>query len=318
MALEVLASGSLNSIQDCGRRHALGMGVSVGGAMDRFALEVANLLVGNDRDAAGIEVVFFPFRVRFHVDTIFALTGADANPVLDGEPIPPWWARQARAGQTLVLGAPRDGVSSYLAIRGGLDVPQVLGSRATDRKAHFGGLEGRGLERGDRLSLCPAIGVVRSCPETGWGARIDVLGNKGAVRVLPAAEWTCFQPEARDIFLHDGWTVTAQANRAGYRLDGRELRLRHPLNLMSHGIVPGTVQVPPAGLPIIQMADANTCGGYPKIATVIEADLRCVAQVPVGGTIRFELTTRDEARQALQARQTFLAALTNDLRMIFQ
>lgn len=313
--IEILTGSSLNTIQDFGRPHAMAMGVAQGGAMDRLALSHGNLLLDNPVDAAGIEIVFFPFRVRFHAETSFAVTGAACPATLDDLKLPRDWAIIARPGQTLTLRAPEQGARAYLTLRGGLDVPPVLGARSTDLKGGFGGLEGRALQKGDRLSclaastLClPAAGygLTRPCPlPHADGTRI---------RVLPAAEHEVFTPESLKTFHAASWTLTPSANRMGYRLEGQNaLKLSRPLSLFSHGILPGTVQVPPAGQPIIQMMDANTCGGYPKIATVIAPDLRLLSQTVVGAPVHFETITRDEAVQIIRQEAADLKRLATEI-----
>ncbi|GBQ93644.1 hypothetical protein GLI01_36180 [Gluconacetobacter liquefaciens] len=287
--IEILSTSALNTIQDFGRPHALHMGVSRGGAMDRLAIAHANILLGNARDAAALEIAFFPFRARFVERTAFSLTGASCAAQLDGRPIPSNWAMTAEAGQVLVVPAPTCGAWAYFGIRGGLDVPVVLGARGTDLKGGFGGVDGRAPEKGRRLKAgCSSV------PPPGNGGFGLVRGavlpedDHTVLRVLPAAEHEAFTSASRTAFGELAWQVTPRANRTGFRMDGRDaLRLSRPLTLMSHGIVPGTVQVPPDGMPIIQMADANTCGGYPKIATVIESDLRLLAQTAIGGSVRF-------------------------------
>ncbi|PWJ94495.1 biotin-dependent carboxylase-like uncharacterized protein [Mesorhizobium loti] len=314
--IEILTTGLPNTVQDLGRPGHLALGVSHGGAMDRQALAIANLMLGNDPSAAGIEVALHPFRLRVHIDTAVAITGADCAVSVGDRPCPPWWAMAIRAGETLVLEAPRIGARSYIAFAGGLDLPPVMGSRATDVKGSFGGLAGRGLSRGDRLALNPAqCGL----PAGGFGSALEE--RRGAadgaacaieLRVLPAAEFDAFTPEAQAAFTGNEWSITNDANRMGYRLSGETLSLLSPLELLSHGIVPGTVQVPPSGQPIIQLADANTCGGYPKIATVIEADLWRLAQAPVGARLRFLPVSIEASTEALRAnrqrRRDFIAA----------
>jgi biotin-dependent carboxylase-like uncharacterized protein len=313
--IEILTTAPLNSIQDLGRRGLLNAGVSRSGAMDRQALETGNALLGNDREDAGIEMVLFPFRLRFHTDTAFAITGADARAAIDGEPIPPNWARAATAGQELVIGSPTRGARAYLSFLGGIDTPPVLGSRSTDQKSGFGGLDGRGLMRGDRLSLRESLFPAKMF-EPGFGAAAAEIATLAAgdvptidLRMLPAAEFDDFTDEARQIFTSTDWLVTNDSNRMGYRLAGAPLRLKQQLELFSHGLVPGTVQVPPAGQPMIQLSDANTCGGYPKIATVIEADLWRLAQAPVGSHLRFVETNRSAAVEALRQQADALAEL---------
>ncbi|MBZ9775797.1 biotin-dependent carboxyltransferase family protein [Mesorhizobium sp. CO1-1-8] len=314
--IEILTTGLLNTVQDLGRPGHLALGVSHGGGMDRQALAIANLMLGNDPSAAGIEVALHPFRLRAHIDTAVAITGADCAVRVGDRPCPPWWAMTIRAGETLVLEAPRTGARSYIAFAGGIDLPPVMGSRATDVKGNFGGLSGRGLSRGDRLALnlaqcrLPAGGIGAALEERRGAA--DGLACAIELRVLPAAEFDAFTPEAQAAYTGSEWSITNDANRMGYRLAGETLSLVSPMELLSHGIVPGTVQVPPSGQPIIQLADANTCGGYPKIATVIEADLWRLAQAPVGARLRFSAVSIEASTEALrtnlQQRRDFIAA----------
>lgn len=314
--IEILSTAPLNSIQDLGRGGLLDAGVGRGGAMDRHALEMGNALLGNPRGDAGIEMVLFPFRLRFHVETAFAITGATASATLDGRPVPPNWALRVRSGQDLVIAAPTHGARAYLSFLGGIDVPEVLGSRATDQKGGFGGINGRGFIRGDRLDLA-ASPIPSSAFAAGFGASASEMGTvrvEGGtavveLRVLPAAEFDDFTDEARHDLTAAPWLVTTDSNRMGYRLSGAPLKLKSPLELFSHGLVPGTVQVPPAGQPMIQLADANTCGGYPKIATVIEADLWRLAQAPIGSHLRFVETDRKAAVEAMRRQAQALADL---------
>ncbi|WID95220.1 hypothetical protein QO058_20840 [Bosea vestrisii] len=185
------------------------------------------------------------------------------------------------------------------------------------KKNGFGGLEGRGLKRGDRLSLCQGSAAPLPEAHDGFGAWHDDLdagfdppGQPVTVRVVPAAEFDAFTSPSRELFFSNAWTLTPDANRMGYRFSGEKLNLGQPRELLSHGIVPGTVQVPPSGQPIIQLADANTCGGYPKIATVIEADLWRLGQLRVGQALRFALTDIDSGLETLRLQR----ALTTRIR----
>lgn len=303
--IEILSTGAVNSVQDLGRPGFLDVGVGWSGAMDTPALSAANLLIGNEANAAGIEVSLFPFRLRFQRDTVFAVTGADCPVTLGDRSLPSWWAETARTGDTLTLGLPRAGARAYLAVGAGLDVPQVLGSRATDLKSGFGGLQGRGLNRGDTLPLMEG-GRSVALPVGGIGIDPKDLRDGAApnespivLRVLPSAEYLTFTDAALEAFFSTAWSVSNEANRMGCRLIGPELALTRKLELFSHGIMPGTVQVPPSGQPIIQLAEANTCGGYPKIVNVIEADLWRLAQAPVGAHLKFVRIDREEAVAAI-------------------
>lgn len=311
--IEILSNSALAAIQDGGRHGYYRDGVSRSGAMDGVAMAVGNALLGNDRDAAAIEVPILPFWVRFDVDLDIALTGADCAARLDEVPLQPDWAVRVRAGQVLKLSAPKSGCRAYLCVGGGVDVPPVLGSRSTQLREGFGGHEGRMLRKGDRLaarrtdSLLPeggvgAMPVAELLPELGQGANVTV-------RVLPAAEYELFRGEAHDALWSGDWAVTPQSNRAGYRLAGPQLQLLTPIELRSHGVVPGVIQVPPGGQPIIQLADAATMGGYPKIGTVIEADLWRLAQARSGDRLRFQQVNYEDALVARQELDDCLASI---------
>jgi biotin-dependent carboxylase-like uncharacterized protein len=310
--MEVLSSSALATVQDLGRSGSLRWGVGTSGAMDSMALAAGNLLLGNDANAAAIEVPVFPFRLRFDEDCAFALTGADCAAQLDGQTLLPWWAHQARAGQVLTLGPPQGGAlrgsRAVLCVAGGLDVPEVLGSRSTQLRGAFGGHEGRALRKGDVLRAA-AAGQHRP---TGFGLVPPALAmplladGVAAVRVLPAAEYMGFEESSRAAFWAGEWKITSQSDRYGYRLAGEALRPVAPMEIRSHGIVPGVIQVPHSGQPIIQMRDAQPSGGYPKFGTVIEADLWRLGQAPIGSRVRFVETTWDEALDALEACQRWL------------
>ena len=310
--IEILSNSALATVQDAGRPGHYRDGVGMSGAMDVVALATGNALLGNDSDAAAVEVPMLPFSVQFEADIDIAVVGADCVAHLDDQPLPANWAITARTGQTLKLSTARAGCRVYLCVAGGIDVPQILGSRSTQLREQFGGVEGRMLRKGDRLA---ARRRETTLPKGGVGAVPAALGlplgtgETALVRVLPAAEFGLFTAEAQKALCSTEWTVTPQSNRAGYRLAGPELRLETPVELRSHGIVPGVIQVPPGGAPIIQLADAATMGGYPKIGAVIEADLWRLAQTGPGSKLRFRLVGYDEALEA----RTELAAYLADL-----
>lgn len=312
--IEVLTAGALTTVQDRGRFGCLRWGVGTSGAMDSVALAAGNILLGNEEGCAAIEVQVFPFRVRFNEDCAFAITGADCGAQLDSLPLMPWSAHTARAGQELQLGAPRPGPArasrAYICLPGGVDVPAVLNSRSTQLRGAFGGLEGRALRRGDTLRAGAAsterpsgvLGLVP--PEIALPLRRD---GCTAVRVLPAAEYDGYTEASQAAFWRNEWKITPQSDRYGYRLAGEALQPVAPMEMRSHGIVPGVIQVPPDGQPIVQMRDAQPTGGYPKIGTVIEADLWRLGQAPIGGRIRFVETSWEEALDALDELQSWLA-----------
>ena len=309
--MELISASALATVQDQGRRGSLKFGVGTSGAMDQLALAAGNLLLGNAVTDAAVEMQVFPVQWRFQGRTRFALTGADTRATLNGQPLPPWWVSQANEGDCLELGRAVHGSRAYLCLPGGIDVPVVLGSRSTQLRGSFGGLNGRFLRQGDCLTAirsgsvgCVDIGV--EPPECTMP-----LGERGVttVRVMPASEYTHYQSASQAAFWAGEWKVTARSDRYGYRLGGKPLLPKTPLEVRSHGIVPGVVQVPPDGLPIIQMRDAQPTGGYPKLGTVIEADLWRLGQAPTGSRLRFVEATYDEAVAALAANRRWLQSV---------
>ena len=317
--IRILRSGPLNTVQDLGRAEGRRWGVARAGAMDPVALRVANALLGQDAGEAAIEVAIFPFDLRFETACAFAVTGS-GSARLDGAPLPANWAQRATPDQTLTLDPGPSGVFGYVAFQGGLEIPERLGSRATDLKGGFGGADGRALSPWETLRLRePARG--EGVPPDGYGLSPSALptprtgaAGETRVRAIAAAEWNAFSDEAQRLFEHSVWSVTREVNRTGYRLSGPPLLTRAPMELLSHGLVPGVVQVPPSGQPIVQMADANTAGGYPKIATVIRADLWALAQSRSGAAVGFDLVSWEEAIAAQRELDRRLTDIDNALR----
>ncbi len=314
--IEILTDTALTTLQDLGRMGGLGWGVGTAGAMDDLALQVGNILLGNRVGAAAIEVQVFPFAVRFECAHNIAVTGADCASDLDGSSLPPWWAARASAGSVLRLSPPRGGSwrgsRAYLCVAGGFDVPLVLGSRSTQLRGNFGGYEGRALRRGDRLPLVsPTALQGMECLGAMPPALALPLARDGlpAVRVIPAAEYDRFTQASRCALWQALWRVTPQSDRYGFRLAGPTLEPLAPIELRSHGIVPGVIQVPHGGQPIVQMRDAQPSGGYPKIGTIIEADLWRLAQAPIGSKFRFVQCGWDEAVVAGEEVARYLAEL---------
>ncbi|MBO4122225.1 biotin-dependent carboxyltransferase family protein [Cupriavidus gilardii] len=317
--IEILRPGALASIQDLGRNGMRRFGVGGAGALDSVALRVGNLLLGNDAGAAAIEFTLGRATVRFDADLRIALTGAECRADLDGEPVWCWHAFDVRAGSTLTLPAARSGTRTYLCVAGGIDVPLAMGSRSTDLKAGFGGYQGRALRRGDRLAALRSDAAAVPSPPSLPSQRIGVLspawalpapeadGRALSIRMLPGLEYDQFEPDAQQALWQAQWTVTPNSNRMGFRLEGPALARRPGApELLSHGVVPGVMQVPPGGQPIVLMADAQTTGGYPKIGVVIEADLWRLAQAPLGAAVHFRRVGLDEAQAARMQLQTYL------------
>lgn len=299
--LKILRAGIYTTVQDLGRNGFRRLGVSQSGALDEPALRIANLLVGNAANAAGLEITLGQFSAEFTQSGWIALTGAGCDAQLDGKPLWTGWRYPVNTGQQLILKTPKRGMRTYLAISGGIAVAEMLGSRSTDNKAAFGGLEGRNLRDGDSLPL----GQSHSLPKQSFGVKQPLFNNR--IRALPGPEYDEFSEEAKEAFWRTAWQLSPQSNRMGYRLHGS-----HALNrttdreMLSHGLLPGVVQVPHNGQPIVLMADAQTTGGYPRIACVIEADLYHLAQIRLGEAIHFVPCTLAEAQRARVEQEHFI------------
>lgn len=302
--LNIIRAGMYTSVQDGGREGLRQLGISRCGAMDKPALITANLLVGNDANAAALEITLGAATFQFARDGWFALTGAGCEATLDGAAVWSGWRHWATAGQTLMLGRPQHGIRSYLALAGGIDVPMVLGSRSTDLNAGVGGLEGRCLRDGDVLPLATPQRTFRA-PR---GVKPLLASNR--IRALPGPEYHEFDDVSQEAFWRSPWQLSPQSNRMGYRLKGQPLTRAHARELLSHGLVPGVVQVPHNGQPIVLMNDAQTTGGYPRIACIIEADMFQLAQIPLGQPIHFVRCSLEEALKARDDQQRYLAQLS--------
>lgn len=324
--IEILQTGPLNTIQDLGRPGYRNIGVTASGAMDPLAHSVGNLMAGNEVSAASIEIQTFPFKVCFKARQIFALTGADCEARLDGRRVPGWWAMEAEAGQVLELSQPHADARAYLSLQGGIDVAPVLGSRSTSLRGAFGGLDGRSLAAGDAVAV-----VARETrgffPKAGFGVKppAEALGHvfpaveDGVlpIRAIPAGEHDLFGADATR-FWCQAWKISARSDRTGFRLSGEPIRPVEVVEMRSHGVMPGVVQVPPAGEPIVQMSDANTAGGYPKIAGVLETDLWRLGQARIGSSLRFQVATHADARAAEIATKAYLDDISQTRALLVQ
>ncbi|OUM01815.1 biotin-dependent carboxyltransferase family protein [Variovorax sp. JS1663] len=321
-ALTVLRPGPLASVQDLGRHGHRQQGICPGGALDALGLVLANRLVGNADGAAGLELTLGGCEIRFETSTRIALVGDDFGARLDGAPLWPGWSMPVAAGQVLRLGAANEwigktGLRSWLAVAGGIDVPPVIGSRSTDLKAGFGGHEGRALKKGDRLPLgLPGLDAARMARRA-FGVRAPDWDQHedGTVvlRVMPGPEFDQFTVASRELLWREAWRITPQSNRMGNRLEGPELKRKRSTDMLSSAVIPGTIQVPPSGQPIILMGDAQTTGGYPRIGVVIRADLWKLARAPLNGRLRLVEVDAAAALEAWGAQQQYLAHVSQGL-----
>jgi len=300
--VEVLDPGLLTTVQDTGRPGHRRVGVSGAGPMDARAHAAANRAVGNPPGAAALECTVAGPSLLFLAPARFAVTGGDLDAVLERAdlglwPVPPGASVLARPGNVLRFAGRRSGCRAYVAFGGGLDVPAVLGSRSTDLQSAFGGFAGRALRAGDRL----AVATGRSA--TPGDTRSQSHSAKATVRVVLGPQADHFAPETLARFLAEAWRVGATSDRVGCRLEGEPLPHLGEAEILSDGMVPGSIQVPPDGRPIVMAADGPTTGGYPKIATVLTDDLPLLAQlVPGEGEVRFEPLAADDRQPVASGR----------------
>lgn len=300
--LSVMRPGLLTSVQDLGRWGHQAAGVPVAGAMDTYSLRLANGLVGNAGTAAALEVTLAGPTLCADAPLVIAVAGAVFDLEVGDRLAPHGVAIDVPAGGVVRLGGRRTGTRAYLAVAGGFDTPPVLGSRSTHLISAMGGVAGRALVAGDVLPIGEATTAPRGRALRGPILR-DANSEPPCLRVLlgPQDEW--FTPAALDALLGASFRVSPRSDRMGFRLDGPALAMRRAGELVSEPVAFGAIQVPADGAPILLMADRQTAGGYPKIATIITADLPLAGQLAPGDTVRFAACTRAEARSALIARE---------------
>lgn len=302
MALRVIRSGMLTTVQDLGRRGRLAEGVPNGGAADPFALRVANLLVGNPEGAAALETTLTGPELEFEEAAWVAVCGARF------EDMPAWRPFRVEAGGRLKFGKRTHGCRGFLAVCGGIDVEPVLGGRGTFLAAGLGGFQGRALHEGDVIRLMPST----RRPSGHWGIDERILPHyspEPTVRVLPGTH----AGEFGEALFSSRFGVAPRSDRMGIRLDGPVLARSAQGDLVSSAVAPGTVQVPPDGHPIVLMADAQTLGGYPRAAHVLGVDLPLLAQLAPGDAVRFTESSLAEAHALAHALEHRLALLRQGL-----
>jgi biotin-dependent carboxylase-like uncharacterized protein len=296
MAIRVKAPGLATTVQDLGRPGYYHLGIPISGAMDRFALRAANILVGNDEGAAALEAVFMGPELEFTRDATVAVTGAELPPRVDGEPRETWTSFAVKAGQVLSFDYLKGGARAYIAVSGGIDVPVVLGSRSTYPLGGLGGLDGRPLVADDELATGAGFGAAE-----GRHVAVNLRRMPGVpaeLRMLPGLYWHRITEQAGRNFFADTWKVAPEADRIGYRFrDGRALEFvereppfgagSDPSNIVDSCYPYGSIQVPGGTEPIVLHRDAVSGGGYFMVGTVISADMDLIGQLQPHTPTRF-------------------------------
>jgi biotin-dependent carboxylase-like uncharacterized protein len=298
--LRVDRPGLSTTVQDLGRPGHQRFGVPVSGALDPLALRLANALVGNEPGTAALEILALGPTLTVETDSIrIALVGSDVGLRIDGNDIPAGRSVTVLHGAKIAIGGFTDAASCILAVEGGFDLDPSMGSLSTYARGGFGGFRGRALKVGDLLPLKQAAasaGPERKAPPIDYGG--------GPIRVVLGPQDSWFEPASIARFFAEPYTITAEADRMGMRLEGAKLDHAKGFNIVSDGIAPGHIQVPGTGQPIVLLADRQTVGGYPKIGAVIGADLARLARMRPGDRVRFapiEVVEAEAARRTQAA-----------------
>lgn len=312
MSITVLNPGLMTTVQDLGRVGYQQFGVSVSGVMDPRSATLANILVGNEDGEAVLECTMMGPHLQFNEATCIAITGGDLGPTLDGQPVKNYTAIKVAAGQVLKFTMPKAGCRAFIAFAGGLDIPVVMGSRSTYMKAKIGGLEGRKLAKDDVIGFRAPKADLKNFNFRSMASEF-VPRKEYTVRVILGPQDDYFTEEGISTFLSQVYTVTPEFDRMGCRLDGPVIAHKDGGDIISDGIAFGAIQVPSSGTPIIMLGDRQTTGGYTKIANVITADFRILAQLKQGDKVRFEKVSVKAAQDALLTQRAALRTIRSAL-----
>ena len=303
----VIRPGLLTTVQDVGRIGYQRFGMPVSGAMDHLALLIANRLVGNPDKTAALEFTLQGPELFFEAGATCAITGGDFSPALDQIAVQNWKPFSIQAGSTLSFGKRKSGARGYIALSGGLDVPEILGSRSTHLRSQTGGFKGRALQKDDVLTYRNS-----SCSLTQYLDRtvtpdiLSIYHSNARIRAVRGPHADLFASEALDNLQRHDFRLSPQSDRMGYRLLGIPLAHAKSPHILSEAVPLGAIQVPANQQPILLMADRQTTGGYPIIAVVISADIPLAAQLMPGDTLQFQMVTVKEAEEALRQQRTIV------------
>ncbi|MCP9496133.1 MAG: biotin-dependent carboxyltransferase family protein [Pyrinomonadaceae bacterium MAG19_C2-C3] len=324
MNIEVIRAGWLTTIQDAGRKGLMCDGITRGGALDGFAWRVANLLVGNAETCAAFEITLGGFVVKFDDDSLIAIGGGDLEAKIGDKHVPRWRRIYIKRESVLSFGRAQLGARAYLAVGGGLSVEKIFGSRSAMLQIESDDLPLRPVRAGDviktdAMNACLREACSSEIVSSGKGIRaakwsisstlFPAYSEYSTVRVIRGGEYQNFTPASRASLTTESFRVCSNSNRTGYRLEGAPLKLNAPREMLSEVVMPGTIQIPPDGAPIILLADCQTHGGYPRIAHVATVDLPVIAQTKSGASVRFIEISLAEAQRLNFQRERDLSLL---------
>ncbi len=321
MSIRIIKSGLLTTIQDAGRNGYRHMGIGPGGAMDPFAMAVSNFLAGNDETAAVMEINFPGPEIFFQQNAMVSITGGNLGAYLDDAALTLWKTIFVKKGSVLGFRKPVDGSKTYLAVHGGWTTEYWLGSASTHLRLAAGGHLGRALQKDDVIGFArndlPAEISALSCSLTA-DETAAVYKPAQTIRCIRSVEWGLLQEDSKKRFDRISFTVGRHGDRMGYRLTGAALATEQPAEMISSAVDAGTIQLLPGGSLIVLMADHQTTGGYPRMASVIKADLPKLAQLKPGDEFRFAMLEPEEAEDALISMQQMLERIKKRCRHHFK
>ena len=308
MGLEVLREGLQSTVQDQGRFGYAHLGVSASGAADNFSLIIGNILVGNPKHYAGIEMTIIGDKYRFKSDAYIALTGSEFEAELDNNSIPFWKRLIIKKGQILDIRSTKNGARCYLCVAGGINIKDVMGAKTTHLTSGIGGLHGRILKKLDELDF----GLLDDSIKPIQNLNDSITTDTKIIKVTKGVQWSWFDKNQKNkLFLHQ-YQVEELSNRMGLRLFGNAIKTNRENEITTAGISLGSIQIPGGGQPIISFVEHQTTGGYPIIANVISADIRKVGQLKAGDCFQFELISLGSAEKLKVDQEKFIHNLHHD------
>ena len=307
MGISILRGGLQDTVQDLGRIGYAHLGISSSGAADAFSLRIANLLVGNPEDAAGIEVTLVGGKYKFTADAYIALSGSHFQADLNGVSFPFHRGKYVQKDGILTIGPTQDGARCYLAVRGGIDVPDLLSAKTTHIVSQLGGYMGRSLQKGDTVSIGDLNQVTQVIDNK---VKLDI--NRNIIIINSGLQSKWFDDNSWNCFTDNTYSVSESSSRMGIRLSGESIRSTRGHEIITEGIPLGAIQIPGGGQPIISFVEHQTTGGYPKIANVITADLCKVGQLKPGDRIQFQSVSLKEAETLKFEQEAFIKNLKNN------
>ena len=315
-SLKIMSPGILTSVQDLGRYGYGRYGVAPSGVLDSFSLRIANLLVGNREDQAGLETMLLGPQIKALSNTVIAITGGNLQPQRNKKPIEMWRSHVLEKEDILSFKTPVCGFRSYIAVRNGISVPPVMGSKSTNLPSGFGGYQGRPLKKNDILFSELTLEEFNTANLVFKSAWIPVYPTKWTLRIVWGPQHDHFPSASRDTFLKSLYQMSPDSDRTGIRLQGPVVQRNPDIkeSIISEGVISGSIQIPGDGMPIIILGETVT-GGYRKIGTVISADLHLLGQIKPGDEIHFAAVSLGEALQALQKMEDRISRFKADISM---